>query len=143
MSRFLLVEPNEMDRMVLSRRLEQRGHVVESVPVADVFQRALGDLPDAILLALGDAGGPGWRALAALAGDRRTSATPLIGLTAGARPDERERALAGGCAETASKPLDIDALLERMNDALAKRETAEVPPVGTEPPEPRGTCQRL
>jgi CheY-like chemotaxis protein len=124
MPRILLVEDNEMNCDMLSRRLGRKGY---DVVVAADGQRGL-DLAqgggfDMILMDMSLPILDGWETTRRLRADDRTRAVPIIALTAHAMPDDRERALEAGCDDYDSKPVEFPRLLEKIEARLASRPT--------------------
>jgi CheY-like chemotaxis protein len=120
MTRILIVEDNEMNRDVLSRRLTRRGF--EVMVAADGTQGlalAHQHAPDLILLDLGLPEVDGWECARLLKSDRVTQHIPIIALTAHAMVGDRERALAAGCDDFDTKPIDFAGLLARIDRLLA------------------------
>ena len=121
MARILLVEDNELNRDMLSRRLTRRGHAgLIATDGAQGVAMALGEAPDLILLDLSLPVLDGWEATARLKGDAATRAIPGIALTAHAMSGDRERALAAGCDDFDTKPVELDRLLGKI-DLLLRR----------------------
>src|SRR5437762_2093353 len=122
MKRILIVEDNELNRDVLSRRLAGRGY---EVVVAEDGRQGLAlaesDRPDLILLDLGLPEIDGWECVRRLRANARTSHIPVVALTAHAMSGDRERALEAGCDEFDTKPIDFAALLIKMVGLLEKR----------------------
>ncbi|RMF15263.1 MAG: response regulator [Candidatus Dadabacteria bacterium] len=112
----LLVEDNEMNRDMLSRRLRKRGFVVEVAEDGAVaIERAVELQPDLVLMDMSLPVVDGWEATRRLKADSRTAAIPIIALTAHAIAGDRERCLAAGCDDYATKPVDFGALLAQIN----------------------------
>jgi two-component system cell cycle response regulator DivK len=102
MATILIVEDNEMNRDMLSRRLQRRGfEVTTAVDGREGVDKALREID-------------GWEATRLLKADDATQHIPIIALTAHAMPEDREKALAAGCDEYDSKPIDINRLLEKI-----------------------------
>lgn len=115
MPRVLLVEDNEMNRDMLSRRLARRGwEITTAVDGRRGIELAGETRPDLILLDMSLPEIDGWEAAGILKSGERTRAIPIIALTAHAMAGDRERALAAGCDEFETKPLEIDRLLAKM-----------------------------
>lgn len=115
MPRVLLVEDNEMNRDMLSRRLARRGwEITTAVDGRRGIELAVETRPDLILLDMSLPEIDGWEAAGILKSGERTRAIPIIALTAHAMAGDRERALAAGCDEFETKPLEIDRLLAKM-----------------------------
>ena len=113
--KILLVEDNEMNRDMLSRRLVLRRHevvIAEDGRVA--LEMALREFPDLILMDMGLPVMDGWEATRRLKADARTASVPVIALTAHAMADDRMRALEAGCDDFDTKPVDLDRLLGKV-----------------------------
>jgi CheY-like chemotaxis protein len=119
MARVLLVEDNEMNRDMLSRRLEKKGFdVVMAVDGRQGVDLASTSGPDIILLDMSLPVMDGWEAARILKGDDATRGIPIIALTAHALSGDREKALEAGCDDYDTKPLDFKRLLGKIEDAL-------------------------
>ena len=119
MARILLVEDNEANRDMLCRRLERRGFEVVMAGDGDEgLEKARSLAPDLVLLDLGRPMLDGWTVARVLKAEVATSSIPVIALTAHAMTGDRERALAAGCDEFATKPVDFEALLAAMGTLL-------------------------
>jgi CheY-like chemotaxis protein len=118
MAKILLVEDNEMNRDMLSRRLERRGH---QVTIAADGQQALdlaaSDKPDLILMDMSLPVVSGWDATRKLKADDATRAIPVIALTAHAMAEDEKRARESGCDDYDTKPVELPRLLGKI-DAL-------------------------
>jgi len=117
----LLVEDNEMNRNMLSRRLERRGYTVEVACDGEEAVRLATRLRPAIILM--DIGLPkldGHDATRILKGQPETKSIPVIALTAHAMADDRRKALESGCDEYETKPVDLVRLLGKMEALLAQ-----------------------
>ena len=98
MSKLLLVEDNEMNRDMLSRRLQRKGfQVVMAVDGEDGIKKALSEAPDLILMDMSLPLLDGWEATRRLKASPETSAIPILALTAHAISGDRERAIDAGC----------------------------------------------
>jgi len=120
----LLVEDNEMNRDMLSRRLERRGY--EIVLAEDGLQgveQAATARPDIVLLDMSLPGLDGWEVAGRLKSDPATAAIPIIALTAHAMAGDRERALQAGCDDYDTKPIELPRLLEKMTALLDRAAT--------------------
>jgi len=121
MPRILLVEDNEMNRDMLSRRLLRRGFEVECAvdgqQGVDAARRAA---PDLILMDMSLPVLDGWSAARELKADPATSSIPIIALTAHAMSGDREKALEAGCDDYDTKPIELARLLGKI-DALLPR----------------------
>ena len=122
MHKILLVEDNPMNRDMLTRRLAKRGF--EVVTAEDGLQgvdSALRELPDLVLMDMSLPGIDGWEATRRLKALEATRGIPVIALTAHAMADDRATALAAGCDDFDTKPVDFTRLLDKMNVLLAAR----------------------
>lgn len=120
MTRILLVEDNEMNRDMLSRRLQKRGFdVTIAVDGREGVDKALAEAYDLILMDISLPEIDGCTATRELRGAAQTATTPIIALTAHAMAGDRERALEAGCNDYDTKPIELDRLLAKM-DALLK-----------------------
>jgi two-component system, cell cycle response regulator DivK len=119
MPRVLLVEDNEMNRDMLSRRLMRRGF---QVTVAEDGQAgvdmAATESPDIILMDMSLPVLDGWEATRQLKARQETQAIPLIALTAHAMAGDRDRALQAGCDDYDTKPIEFERLLEKIDRLL-------------------------
>ena len=105
MSKLLLVEDNEDNRDMLSRRLERKGYEVEiAVDGQEGVDKAKDSMPDLILMDMSLPVMDGWEATRALKADDATKAIPVIALTAHAMSSDREKALEAGCDGFIPKP---------------------------------------
>jgi two-component system cell cycle response regulator DivK len=119
MARLLLVEDNELNRDMLSRRLIKRGHeITMAVNGAEGVELARADLPDLILMDMSLPGMSGWEATAALKADEMTRSIPVLALTAHSMAGDRERAISAGCDDFDTKPIDLPRLLEKIDKLL-------------------------
>ena len=119
MARILLVEDNEMNRDMLSRRLIKRGYeVTVAVDGVQGVTMARSDLPDLILMDMSLPVMSGWDATTALKRDDQTKAIPVLALTAHSMSGDYERALAAGCDDFDTKPIDLARLLEKIETLL-------------------------
>ncbi len=108
MSKLLLVEDNEMNRDMLVRRLKRAGYEVAiAVDGAEGVLMALAEKPDLVLMDMSLPVMNGWDATRAIRRDPRTSAVPIIALTAHAMPGDREMAMDAGCNDYDTKPVDF------------------------------------
>lgn len=115
MKKILLVEDNEMNRDMLSRRLERRGFVVVmAVDGLAGVSAAKAELPDLILMDMTLPGIDGWEATRRIRQDADTARIPIIALTAHAMDGDRERAVEAGCNDYDVKPIELPRLLEKM-----------------------------
>ncbi len=115
MARLLLVEDNELTRDMLTRRLERSGHtVLAAKDGVEALRVALAEAPELILMDMSLPVVDGWEATRRLKTEVRTKATPVIALTAHAMAGDREKALAAGCSDYATKPVDFPDLLKKI-----------------------------
>ena len=125
MTTLLLVEDNEMNRDMLSRRLEKRGFTVRlAVDGAEGVALAQQTLPDLILMDMSLPVLDGWEATKALRANPVTQRIPVIALTAHAMDGERSRALEAGCDDFDTKPVELPRLLEKIEHLLAGKGVA-------------------
>lgn len=119
MSLILLVEDNEMNRDMLSRRLERRGYQVAlAVDGAQGVAAAIQGQPDLILMDMSLPVLDGWEATRALKADAATAHIPVIALTAHAMSEDRDRALEAGCDDYDTKPVELARLIEKIEALL-------------------------
>jgi len=117
----LLVEDNELNRDMLSRRLTKRGFDVSiAKDGAEALDAVRANRPDVILMDMSLPVMNGWEATTALKQHPETSAIPVIALTAHAMSGDREKAMEAGCDEFETKPVDLPRLLEKMQALLVK-----------------------
>ena len=122
MPKILLVEDNEMNRDMLSRRLERRGYeVLIAIDGAEGVSRAVADQPDLILMDISLPVLDGWEATRQIKADERSRSIPVIALTAHAMETDRERAIGAGCDDFDTKPVELERLLEKIEHQLASR----------------------
>ncbi len=121
MTRLLLVEDNEMNRDMLSRRLQKRGYeVVLAVDGEEGVAKARSDAPALILMEMSLPGIDGWEATRRIKADAQTSHIPVIALTAHALTSDRNTALAAGCDDFDTKPVEFTRLLTKIENLLTK-----------------------
>lgn len=121
MSKILIVEDNDMNRDMLSRRLQKRGYdVLVAVTGTQGLSMARAETPDLILMDLGLPEIDGWEATRQLKAMGETRAIPVIALSAHAMSGDREKAMAAGCDDYDTKPVELPRLLQKM-EALLKR----------------------
>ena len=119
----LVVDDNEMNRDMLSRRLVRNGFTVAiAVDGQQGVEMATSERPDVILMDMSLPVMDGWEATRQLKADPATSAIPVIALTAHAMSEDREKALAAGCDDYDTKPVELSRLLEKI-EALLNRKT--------------------
>jgi len=119
MPKILLVEDNEMNRDMLSRRLARRGYeVVVAVDGEAGVRMAHSESPAIILMDMSLPGLDGWDATRQIKADPATRAVPVIALTAHAMAGDREKSLAAGCDDFDTKPVDFERLLAKIQALL-------------------------
>ncbi|HVI62257.1 MAG TPA: response regulator [Bradyrhizobium sp.] len=119
MPKVLLVEDNEMNRDMLSRRLTRRGfEVVFAADGQQGVDLARSERPDIILMDMSLPVMDGWEATRRIKADATMRTIPVIGLTAHAMSGDREKAIEAGCDDYDSKPVEIDRLLGKINRLL-------------------------
>ena len=122
MTKILLVEDNEMNRDMLSRRLTRKGfEVLIAVDGQEGVTLAGTETPDLILLDMSLPVLDGWAAARQLKADEGTRGIPIIALTAHAMAGDREKALEAGCDEYDTKPVELPRLLEKIETLLNSR----------------------
>jgi CheY-like chemotaxis protein len=120
LAKILLVEDNEMNRDMLSRRLERKGFVmILAVDGDEGISLARMESPDLILMDMSLPGTDGWQASKILKSNPDTRAIPILGLSAHAMEAERQKALQAGCDDYDTKPIDMDRLLRKINALLS------------------------
>jgi two-component system cell cycle response regulator DivK len=120
-TKILLVEDNELNRDMLSRRLQRRGYaVVSAVDGEEGVSLAEREAPDLILLDMSLPVLDGWQAATRLQSLPATRLIPVIALTAHAMASDREQALAAGCDDFDTKPVELPRLLGKI-EALLER----------------------
>jgi len=121
MPKILLVEDNEMNRDMLSRRLIRRGYeVVMALDGAEGVRMAQSESPDLILMDMSLPVMDGREATRAIKGSDATKKIPVIALTALAMVGDREQAMEAGCDDYDTKPVDLARLLEKIEALLKK-----------------------
>src|SRR5271154_5262846 len=122
MAKILLVEDNEMNRDMLSRRLLRKGFVVViAVDGQAGVDMARTEAPDLILMDMSLPIIDGWEATRQIKADAKTRAIPVIALTAHAMAGDRDKALEAGCDDYDTKPIELPRLLEKIDALLKKR----------------------
>lgn len=125
MPKILLVEDNEMNRDMLSRRLERRGYVVVmAVDGNEGVSKAQTENPDLILMDMSLPVLDGWEATKLLKSFPVTQKIPVIALTAHAMAGDREKAIEAGCDDYDTKPIELSRLLEKV-EILLKKHSAQ------------------
>jgi two-component system cell cycle response regulator DivK len=121
MAKILLVEDNEMNRDMLSRRLLRKGYeVVMAVDGEQAVAMAQSEKPDLILMDMSLPVIDGWEATRRVKAAEASSCIPIIALTAHAMSGDRERALGAGCDDYDTKPIELPRLLEKIAALLAR-----------------------
>lgn len=119
MTHILLVEDNEMNRDMLSRRLERKGfEITIAVDGEEGVEKALSVKPDLILMDMSLPKIDDWEATRRVKANPETASIPVIALTAHAMAEDREKALAAGCDEYDTKPVELPRLLEKIQGML-------------------------
>ena len=122
MPTILVVEDNEMNRDMLCRRLERKGYsVLVAQDGAEGLAVARSRSPDLIIMDLSLPQVDGWEATRRLKADDVTTDIPVIALTAHAMSTDKDRALAAGCDDFDTKPIDFTRLLQKIESACAGR----------------------
>ena len=123
MPTILVVEDNEMNRDMLTRRLARKGfEVVAANDGEQGLEAARSAAPSLILMDMSLPSLDGWEATRRLKADPRTRAIPVIALTAHAMPGDRDRALEAGCDDYETKPIEFPTLLGKIQRLLEKVE---------------------
>ena len=119
MAKILLVEDNEMNRDMLSRRLQRRGYdVVMAEDGQQGIDMARSETPDLILMDMSLPIVDGWDATRQIKADDSTKAIPVIALTAHAMTGDRDKALDAGCDDYDTKPVELKRLLAKIEEQL-------------------------
>ena len=119
MAKILIVEDNEMNRDMLSRRLERRGFtIVMAVDGQQGVDQARAERPDLILMDMSLPVMDGWAATQAIKADAELAKIPVIALTAHAMAGDREKAMAAGCDDYDTTPIELPRLLEKIGKFL-------------------------
>ncbi len=142
MSTLLIVEDNELNRDMLSRRLQRQGfHILAAVDGQTGVDMAQAHLPHLILMDLSLPGLDGWEATRILKATPTTRHIPVIALTAHAMAGDRAKALAAGCDDYDTKPVELERLLTKIRTLLGKETLLlpESPVVPDAPPPPKAT----
>jgi CheY-like chemotaxis protein len=122
MPKILLVEDNEMNRDMLSRRLVRSGYeVVLAVDGAQGVAMAASDAPDLVLMDMSLPVLDGWEATRRLKADPATRALPVIALTAHAMSGDEKKAREAGCDDFDTKPVEYTRLISKIEGLLQKR----------------------
>lgn len=118
-ARILLVEDNEMNRDMLCRRLARKGYtVLVAADGVEGLSIARAEMPDLVIMDLSLPGIDGWEATRRLKADAATASIPVIALTAHAMSTDRDKALAAGCNDFDTKPVDFARLISKIDRML-------------------------
>jgi two-component system, cell cycle response regulator DivK len=121
MAKILLVEDNEMNRDMLTKRLQRRGYdVVVAVDGGEGVAMAESESPDVILMDMSLPVVDGWEATRRIKAAPATSAIPVIALTAHAMAGDQEQAMAAGCDDYDTKPVELTRLIEKIQAFLTR-----------------------
>jgi len=121
MTKILLVEDNEMNRDMLSRRLQKKGYeVAMAVDGEEGVAKAQSETPALILMDMSLPGIDGWEATRRIKAAPNTRSIPVIALTAHALTSDRDQALAAGCDDFDTKPVEFTRLLAKIETLLGK-----------------------
>ncbi len=122
MAKILLVEDNEMNRDMLSRRLIRRGYeIVFALDGAEGVAKATSESPDLILMDMSLPVLDGWEATRRVKAAEATRAIPVIALTAHAMAGDRDKAIAAGADDFDTKPIELERLLGKMEALLPRK----------------------
>jgi two-component system cell cycle response regulator DivK len=118
-TKVLIVEDNEMNRDMLSRRLQRKGYDIEiAVDGQAGVNAAVASKPDIVLMDMSLPIMDGWEATRQLKANADTQGIPVIALTAHAMAGDRQKALDAGCDDYDTKPVNLKSLLEKMENLL-------------------------
>ncbi len=121
MAKLLLVEDNEMNRDMLSRRLQRRGYeVIMAVDGEEGIKMARSESPDLILMDMSLPVLDGWEATRQLKSDPETWKIPVLALTAHAISSDRDKALKAGCDDYDTKPIELQRVLSKIQTLLGE-----------------------
>jgi len=119
MAKILIVEDNEMNRDMLSRRLRRKGYEIEvAVDGQQGVEMATASLPDIVLMDMSLPVKDGWAATKELKRNEATAGLKIIALTAHAMEGDRQKAMKAGCDDYDTKPIDLKRLLEKIEAFL-------------------------
>lgn len=119
MAKILIVEDNEMNRDMLSRRLKRKGYeIIIAVDGQEGIDKALNEKPDLILMDMSLPVIDGWTATTELKQKDQTKSTPIIALTAHAMAGDQEKAINAGCDDYDTKPIELPRLLAKIETLL-------------------------
>jgi len=123
-NRLLLVEDNELNRDMLSRRLIRKGfEILIAVDGAQGVEIAQAERPDLVLMDMSLPVMDGWEATRRIKASEITQGIPVLGLSAHALSEERDRAMAAGCDDYDTKPVELPRLLEKIEALLQIKNT--------------------
>ncbi len=123
--KILMVEDNEMNVNMLSRRLQKRGYqVVTAGDGAQGYSLARSENPDLILMDISLPAMDGWEVTRLLKSNQTTRHIPIIALTAHALVTDRDKAFEAGCDEYETKPIDFERLTKKMESLLLDKKLA-------------------
>lgn len=132
MPKILLVEDNEMNRDMLSRRLERKGmQVLIAVDGEQGVAVAQSEIPDLILMDMSLPVLDGWSATRQIRSLPQTQAIPIIALTAHAMSGDRDKCLAAGCDDYDTKPIEFTRLLNKIQTLLSQTHPAQALPLNS------------
>jgi two-component system cell cycle response regulator DivK len=121
MAKILIVEDDEMNRDMLTRRLQRRGYeIIIADNGAQAILIATTEPPDLILMDMSMPVLDGWEATRQIKANTNTKSIPVIGLSAHAMASDREKAIGAGCDEYDTKPVDLNRLVEKIEMLLVK-----------------------
>ena len=122
MPKILLVEDNEMNRDMLSRRLQRHGYsVITAIDGEQGHKLGISEAPDLILMDIGLPDMDGWEVTRLLKTAAQARSIPIIALTAHALVTDREKAFEAGCDDYDTKPVDFDRLNEKIKKLIAEK----------------------
>ncbi|OLB40808.1 MAG: two-component system response regulator [Acidobacteria bacterium 13_2_20CM_57_17] len=125
MPKILLVEDNEMNRDMLSRRLQKKGYTVVTAQDGEKgYSLARSEAPDLILMDISLPAMDGWEVTRLLKANALTRHIPIIALTAHAMVSDREKALGIGCDDYDTKPVDFVRLSEKIESLLVEKKVS-------------------
>ncbi|WP_036479625.1 response regulator [Myxosarcina sp. GI1] len=115
MTKILLVEDNEMNRDMLSRRLKRRGYeVIMALDGSQGVSMTISERPDLVLMDMSLPILDGWEATKTIKANPNTQSIPIIALTAHAMAGDREKALEAGCDDYDTKPIELNRLIDKI-----------------------------
>jgi CheY-like chemotaxis protein len=121
MNKILLIEDNELNRDMLTRRMQKRGyHIVSAADGETGVSMAQSEAPALILMDVSLPGIDGWEATRRIRAATGSRHIPIIALTAYTTPGDRETALAAGCDDFDTKPIDLPRLLGKIENLLKR-----------------------